>query len=152
TPEGTPVVWVSFCSSLAALQNEYRAQAQGCVLREVVDLRTGEDLDEWTTRVMANSVRMWIGAEPKPIDPFDRFEVKDDEWRVIRFRFDAGVLTERFESLKVETEFEGDPEQRRFPIKFSSYYLVGRTELTFAVHDPTALVDCDDFLASPIGS
>lgn len=138
-------VWFSFCSNLEALDREFAEQTTGCLQRELVDRREGESLDEWVSRIADYRVQLVVdgmaaGRRPSEV-------IAGDGWRVVRAPFEAGPLTESFLPTELSVEFHADPDERRFPVKFSSYFVVGATQVTFDVVDSRAKVICDEYLA-----
>lgn len=143
-------VWFSYCSSQDALDNEYAEQGTGCLSREIVDLWPGENLDAWESRVSEYDVR--LNVDDRRVDGRDRTALSGDvsgrRWRVVRVPFEAGPLADGLVPTTLAVEFESDPGQRRFPVKFSSYWVVGTTRVAFEVLDPTAVVDKDEYLSA----
>jgi len=139
-------VWFSYCSNLAALEGEFAEHSNGCIGRELIDLQHGETLDDWQARVEAYEVDFTVDGVPAP--DHDIEVVAGPDWRVVRVPFDGGALPDRFLPTTLNVEFHADLSQCRFPVKFSAYFVVGPTKITFEVLDPKARLGCDEYLAS----
>jgi hypothetical protein len=140
------LVWFSFCSNFDALHAEYSEHGRGCIARELIDGWAGEDLDEWVARVCGYQVDLIIDGQAARRHPAQT--VSGVDWRAVRVPFDAGPLTERFLSTELTVEFHADSGQRRYPVKFGAYFVVGATQVTFEVADPAARIECDEYLTS----
>lgn len=155
-PRATESVWFSFCSSQEALDEEFRRHSEGCISRELADLRPSEqgDLDKWQERVetYARDVIFDLDSErQKPIRIYAWPEGKgaeDVNWRVVRVEFPAGQIAHRPVPTMLTIEFEADPGQRRYPVKFSAYWVLGPTQVTFEVLSTEAVVEKDEYFSA----
>jgi len=139
-------VWFSFCSNLEALSGEFSEHGNGCVGRELIDRSPGESLESWASRVSDYQIDLTVDG--KAAARYAHEQVSGEGWRVLRVPFEAGKLGEQFVPVEIVVEFHADMGQRRFPVKFSAYFVEGATQVTFEVCDPDADVVCDEYLAS----
>jgi D-alanyl-D-alanine dipeptidase len=144
---GTSRIFVSFCSNMEALGNEYGAQAAGCILRELVDRSAHETRDMWVKRVSAYSVSAVIDGRLATVLETPSIDVGSADSIVVRFVFDAGPLSQRFAHLRVEARFE-NPDSGEFSMKFSSYYCVGATNLRFDLRYLNRSLDFSEYLST----
>jgi hypothetical protein len=145
---GAVVVWFSFCSDQRALDHEFLQTANGCIDRELVDFRPKESLDDWEARVSSYPVTMRIdGATAKAADN-QSVTFRGEGWRVVRRAFEAGELANAFVPIELNVNFDASANKRVFPVKFSSYFSIGPTKVTFEVEDPKAKIDWDDYISA----
>lgn len=145
-------VWFSFCSNQEALDEEFMRHGEGCIGREIVDLRPSEegDLDKWQERVETYEVLFDLDNErKKPLRTYAWPDAPEErDWRVVRVEFPAGQIARRPVPTMLTMEFEADPGQRRYPVKFSAYWVLGPTQVTFEVLSPEAVVDKDEYFSA----
>jgi hypothetical protein len=142
------VVWFSFCSDQRALDHEFLQTANGCIDRELVDFRPNESIDDWEDRVSAYPVSMRIdGATAKAVAG-QSVTFRGEGWRVVRRAFEAGELRKAFVPVELNVSFDASASKRVFPVKFSSYFSIGPTRVTFEVDDPKAEIDWDDYISA----
>lgn len=137
-------VWFSYCSSKMALDGEYLEQTAGCIGRELIDLRPGEVLDDWEKRV--RGYKAYFSVEGKPLEAVDIEVRRGPDWRIVRILFDTPDLATGFLQTTLNTHFELNDDEALFPVKFSSYFIVGRTEIVFTIFDVDAKVAIDQYL------
>ena len=141
---GVRPVWFSYCSSKAALHGEYLEQAAGCIGRELIDLRRDEGLDDWENRV--RTYKAYFSVEGKSLDVVDMEVRRGPDWRIVRLLFNSPGLASHFLQTTLNTHFELNEGETQFPVKFSSYFIVGRTEIMFTIFDLGAEVGIDQYL------
>ncbi len=145
-------VWFSFCSNQDALDHEFVRHREGCIGREVVDLRPSEDgdLDKWQERVEGYQVVLDLDHERQEPRRWVALSGNTDgrDWRVIRVEFPSGEIASQPVPTQLTIWFEADPGQRRYPVKFSAYWVLGPTQVTFEVLSAEAVVDKDEYFSA----
>ena len=141
-------LWFSFCSNVSqALDHEFAETDKGCLAREVIHLLPDESLDAWERRVSDYPVALRVDGLPASLDLEAPRIIRGDGWRVVRTVFKARSVTERFVPTELTAEFRTSPNQTTFSVKFTSYYVVGATQVTFEVTDPQAVVEWDEYIS-----
>lgn len=147
-PNAQESVWFSFCSSIEGLDQEFALQGQGCIGRELVDLRGGETLLEWEERVRSYQVELLIDGKPATALPEIVKRNEPDHWSVVRLCYAPGAMKERYVPSELTIEFRSNARTAIFPFKFNSYYSVGASQFTFEIMDPSALISVDEYLSA----
>lgn len=149
---GSDRVFFSFCSDVDALTSEYAAAPEGSIAREIVEPEPGEDLHAWERRVSRYPVTLVIDG--KKLEATDhenrRLSVGSLSHRVV-FDISGTKILEEFTPIQIISEFHQSITDRRFIVKFSNYFCVGSTQLTFEVDDPLALIEVNDFILDASG-
>jgi hypothetical protein len=116
--------------------------------REVVDMLPGETLAEWQDRMIRYPIT--IDIEGQRLDCARHEPLTVGASGILRFIFSIGDsdIASTFAGIRISSEFHASLAQREFPVKFSSYYCVGPTEVSFEVQDRTAIIDWNDFISS----
>lgn len=141
-------VFFSFCSDVSALAAEFATA--GSFLREIVELEPGESLQDWERRVAMYPVALVIDS--RNVEPVGHeTRVLDGGARAHRVLFDVAdsAITKRYSTIQLTSEFHQSSADRTFTVKFSTYFCVGSTQLSFEVDDPIANVDANDFMLDP---
>jgi D-alanyl-D-alanine dipeptidase len=141
-------IWFSFCSDLRALDHEFARTDDGCIAREIINPNPGETLDTWERRVSQYAVDINIDGRAAAPDPYAPRTESSAGWRVVRTNFLAGAIDARFVQIELNVEYDIPADLRTFPVKFSSYYTVGATQVTFEVARPGAVVEWDEYMSS----
>lgn len=141
-------IWFSFCSNVSqALDAEFAETDNGCLAREVIHRLPDETLDSWEQRVSDYPVELRVDGQPAKRDSEAPRIIRGDGWRVVRTVFRAPSLAERFVPTELTAEFRTAPDQNTFSVKFTSYYVVGPTQVTFEVTNLDAIVEWDEYIS-----
>jgi zinc D-Ala-D-Ala dipeptidase len=141
-------VWFSFCSDAESLDNEFAEQGNGCIGRDIIDVAANESIDEWERRVRSYVVEFVIEGHSVLEQRRDRLTLSNGRSRALRIYFKVGGLLSRFVQTDLTVEFHLASTIHRFPVKFSSYYVVGPTHVTFEVGGRDAVVHYDEYFSS----
>jgi D-alanyl-D-alanine dipeptidase len=145
---GAGQVFFSFCSDVSALGAEFASP--GSFSREIVEPEPDESLDDWEGRMAMYPVSLMVdGRNVESVAHETR--VLPDGARAHRVLFDVSgsVITERYATLQLLSEFHQATEDPTFTVKFSTYFCIGSTQLSFEVDDPTAAISVNDFMLDP---
>lgn len=144
---GLEIVFFSFCSDVVALTAEYASSNEGSIAREIVELEEGENLKAWERRVASYPVSLVIdGKEHLILDRETRRFTDSSMCHRVRFEISKSRIREHFTPMQLTTEFHQTILDRRFIVKFSNYFCLGSTLLTFEVDDPSAIIEVNDFM------
>lgn len=138
-------VWFSYCSTMAALSDEFDQHSEGCIAREWIQMQENEDAAAWFSRVEKYHVYFQIDGDE--VERIDTKRVSTSEGHTFRVMFDAGVLAERFMSTELRMEFELPSDMNNLPVKFAAYSVVGTASVTIQVRDNNYEVDYDEYLS-----
>lgn len=137
-------VMVSFCSDTDAMAQEYSNDR--CVLRERVELRAGEAIDQWVRRVRSYPVMLQIDGRSVEAVATQSVVIGASDSTTVRFIFPAGDLARRFSQLIVTASWETTSAE--FPVRFSSYTCVGTTNVSIEVKDIACRIQCNEFFSA----
>lgn len=144
---GETEVYVSLCSNLDALMFEFGPQAAGCLLREMVYRRPDETPAHWIERTSACRVDLRIDGQSMPRLRVDTVGVGGADASIVRLVYPAGPLAERFCPTQLAVSFE-NPNTGEFAVKFSSYYCVGSTRISFELRDTDYRLEFNEYLST----
>ena len=138
-------VWFSYCSSMAALSDEFDQHSEGCIARELIQMQENEDAAAWFSRVEKYHVYFEIDGDK--VERTDTRRVSTSEGHTFRVRFESGVLAERFVATELKMEFKLPSDVSDLPVKFAAYSVVGTASVTIQVRDNSYEVDFDEYLS-----
>lgn len=140
-------VHVSFCSDLRALESEFSSANRSCLLRELVLRKPGETLSSWLRRVKGSSAMVSADGRPLQETRNEHKLIDGNDSAVFRFVYEAGPISTGFSGVRITTGFD-NPDTGDFPVKFSNYFCVGSTKISFEFRDQQIQMGCNEFLSS----
>lgn len=131
---GKKSVFMSFCSTGEALDHEYRAQSDGCIAREILNVDGIEDYEAWMSRALKYDCSLRVDGSPLRSNGDERV-FKEGPGYVLRRYFDVSStdLHKKLTPTTLKLRFDLSPHIDQFPIHFNSYYCVGTTRIFFYV-------------------
>lgn len=153
-PDAGDFVWFSFCSSQDALEHEFGLQPEGCIAREIVDPTPEEsgDLSLWKQRVEGENYSVSLRVDGSTVESSSQGWKQDStngrDWAVFRTYFPSESLREVPVKTRLSIHFFAEPGQHRFPVKFTSYWVLGATTVEFKVSSPGALLEMDEYFSA----
>ena len=138
-------VWFSYCSSMKSLSSEFDRHADGCIARELIQMRDGEDAEAWFERVTGCAVRLDIDG--RRVDAVDTERISTSQGLTLRTQFESGMLADQFVSTELRIAFNLPSDVDDLPVKFAAYSVVGTASVTIEVVDNHYEIDCDEYLS-----
>ncbi|MGD0692704.1 MAG: M15 family metallopeptidase [Acidimicrobiales bacterium] len=147
-PLADETVWFSFCSDHLALTEEFKKQSSGCIGREMIELRSDENIHHWIRRINDYRVELMVDGEVAARTSTVTKFYGDNDSCAVRVSFESGRIAQEFVGSELKTEFRAEPGLRTFPVKFSSYFCIGATSITFELMDPSAHIVVNEFFSA----
>lgn len=135
-------IWISFCSSHGMLSEEFSRHTEGCLTRELLELYPEETVNQWYDRIESYHVALKVNGIPRT--PVDNARLVSKDGLIYRKYFDSSEISERFVPTLIHLEFERS--ERRFPVKFAAYTVLGNCHIGFRVEDRDANIECDTYM------
>ncbi len=142
--KGGPV-WFSYCSTMQALSSEFDQHSDGCIARELIQMRTDESSEEWFARVSEYVVRLDINGRRE--ESIDTEKLQTSQGLVLRTNFDSGVLSDHFAMAELRIEFDLPSSIDSLPVKFAAYSVVGTASVTIELLDNRYVISYDEYLS-----
>ncbi len=138
-------VWFSFCSDMVSLAAEFDQHSEGCIARELIPMREGEDSESWYERVDGYIVRFDINGIRE--NPLDTERIKTNNGLIYRKKFASGALADSFVSTELWLEFELSIDIGSFPVKFAAYSVFGTASVTMELVGQELEMNYDEYLS-----
>jgi D-alanyl-D-alanine dipeptidase len=141
-------VWFSFCSDSVALAAEFLEHDNGCLSREIVEPHPTETYDGWCRRVATYRVDLTVNGRPAARRANYHHALDPDRSYFLRVAFDGSELKSTFVPTTLHVELEGSPGMRTYPVKFTSYWVVGGMDVSFQVEGQKVNLEVDEYISA----
>lgn len=137
-------IWFSYCQDTTTLSEEFSLQDEGCISRELVPKLENESETEWQERVSGYRADFEIGGRTISSSGPEERE------GVVRFNFDLPTDLDysSYQKTHLNIEFKLPPGSTSFPLKLSSYYVVGSADVDFKVVGADYGVEVDEYFST----